>query len=107
MKCVMCEGDTIKQNIEYTEFGIILGNFEANVCKKCGEVYFDEETAGRIQNKSKQMGLFGLAKKAKIAKIGNSIAIRIPKEISEFLKLKKGEEVTIFPEGKHQLHIEI
>ena len=53
------------------------------------------------------MGLFGLAKKAKVAEIGNSIAIRIPKEIAEFLKLKKGKEVIIFPESKNDLHINI
>ena len=107
MKCVICEAETIRRIIEYKEFGVSLGNFKADVCKKCGETYFDEKTAANIQDKSREMGLFGLAKKAKVAKIGNSIAIRIPKEIAEFLKLKKGEEVTIFPEGDHKLHINV
>lgn len=107
MKCVICNGEAIKKNVDYRESGVSLGTFSANVCQKCGETYFDEKTAERIQNKSKQMGLFGLAKKAKVAEIGNSIAIRIPKEIVEFLKLKKGKEVVIFPESKNDLHITV
>lgn len=107
MKCVICNGETVKKNVEHTESGVSVGNFNAHVCQKCGETYFDEKTAEKIQNKSKQMGLFGLAKKAKVAEIGNSIAIRIPKEIAEFLKLKKGKEVIIFPESKNDLHINV
>lgn len=107
MKCVICRGQTAKKRVGYKEFGVLLGNFKAEVCNKCGEIFFDEKTAGEIQQKSKQMGLFGLAKKAKVAEVGNSIAIRIPKEIAKFLNLKKGNEVTIFPEGKHELHINI
>jgi len=107
MKCITCGGETFRKGVEYKEFGILLGNFKADVCKNCGEEYFDEETAGKIQEKSKQMGLFGLAKKAKVAEIGNSIAIRIPKEIAEFLNLKKGREVLMFPENKNELHINI
>ena len=105
MKCIMCGGETIQKNAEYKEFGVLLGSFKADVCKKCGETYFDEKTASRIQEKSKSLGLFGLAKKAKVAEIGNSIAIRIPKEIAEFVKLEKGKEVVIFPSGKRGLHI--
>ena len=107
MKCVICGGKTARKNVEYKEFGVSLGNFNADICRKCGETFFDEKTAEKIQQKSKQLGLFGLAKKAKVAKIGNSIAIRIPKEIAEFLKLKKGEEVTILPQGKHGLNVQI
>ena len=107
MKCIICSGETIKKNVEYRESGVLLGTFSANICQKCGETYFNEKTAEKIQQKSKQMGLFGLAKKAKVAEIGNSIAIRIPKEIAEFLKLKKGKEVVIFPESKNDLHINI
>ena len=107
MKCIMCGGTTSKKTAEYKEFGISLGDFKADVCEKCGETFFDEKTAELIQQKSKQMGLFGLAKKAKVAEVGNSVAIRIPKEIAEFLDLKKGKEVTLLPESKHGLHIHI
>lgn len=107
MKCVMCEGKTIKKLVEYEEFGILLGKFNANVCEKCGETYFDEKTAGKIQEESKRLGLFGIAKKAKIAEVGNSLAVRIPKEIAKFLNLQKGKEVLLMPKNKHDLHIHI
>jgi len=107
MKCIMCGGTTAKQNVEYKEFGIVLGKYPGHVCEKCAEVYFDESTVDKIQQKSKELGLFGLAKKAKVGEIGNSIAIRIPKELATFLSLEKGMEVTLVPKSKHDLHIEI
>lgn len=39
-------------------------------------------------------------KKTKITRTGNSLAVRIPKEIADYLNLKEGEEAYIHPEGK-------
>lgn len=107
MKCILCGGKTVIRTVEHSEFGISLGNFKAEVCEKCNETYFDESIVEKIQQKSKELGLFGLAKKVKVAELGNSIAIRIPKEISEFLNIKKGQEVTLIPETKKDLHIQV
>ena len=107
MKCVLCGGKTSKKTIPYKELDVLFGEFPADVCDNCGEQYFDEKTVDKIQQKSKQLGLFGLAKKAKVAEVGNSIAIRIPKNIAQFLKLEKGKEVVLLPKSKHDLHIEI
>ena len=107
MKCVICNNKTIQKILEYKEFGVSLGNFPAEVCEKCNEIYFDEKSVEKIQNKSKELGLFGLAKKVKVAELGNSIAIRIPKDIVKFLNLKKGAEVILFPETKHDVHIQV
>ncbi|MBI5391813.1 AbrB/MazE/SpoVT family DNA-binding domain-containing protein [Candidatus Woesearchaeota archaeon] len=60
-----------------------------------------------IQRKSKELWLFGLAKKTKVARVGNSLAIRIPKEIANFMDLKKEREVIILPSGKNKIIIEI
>jgi len=106
MKCVMCNKGEFKQKmIEYNEFGVSLGKYKANVCVKCGESFFDSETARKIQEKSKSLGLFGLAKRTRVAKVGNSLAIRIPKEIAEFVKLKKEEEVRIIPRNQNEIII--
>ena len=107
MKCVFCNSETTVKNVPYREFGILFGNFRADVCTKCGEMFFDSETAAKIQAKSKELGLFGLAKKAKVAEVGNSLAIRIPKKLAEFVGLKKGREVLITPKEKNQLTIEL
>ena len=48
-----------------------------------------------------------MAKKTKVAQVGNSLAVRIPKEIADFIKLKKEEEVRIFPKNKKEIIIEI
>src|SRR3989344_9290089 len=105
MKCIFCNGELKRGEVEHKELGISLGKFPASVCSKCGEVFFDESSVDRIQKKSKELGLFGLAKKTKVAKVGNSLAIRIPKEIADFLKLKKEEEVRIVPKSQNELII--
>jgi len=48
-----------------------------------------------------------LQAKVKVNQVGNSIAVTITKPISEFLNLKKGKDVLIYPEDKHRLIIEI
>ena len=107
MKCIFCNGELKRGEVEHKELGISLGKFPASVCSKCGEVFFDESSVDRIQKKSKELGLFGLAKKTKVAKVGNSLAIRIPKEIAEFVNLKKEELVRIIPKNHKEISIEI
>ena len=43
----------------------------------------------------------------KINKVGTSIAVTINKKISEFMKLKKGEDVFVYPESKNKLIVEV
>jgi len=107
MKCLMCGGELKEKIVEHKEFGIVLGKFKAEVCAKCGEVFYDSDVADKIQAKSRELGLFGLAKKTKVAQVGNSLAIRIPKEIAKFIKLKKEEEVKITPRSQKEITIEI
>ena len=107
MKCILCDGKVKQQIVEHKEFGISLGRFKALQCEKCGEVFFESATVDQIQKRSKELGLFGLVKKTKVARVGNSLAIRIPKDIAEFIHLKKEEEVKIIPQGPKELRIEI
>src|SRR3989338_2456746 len=107
MKCVFCNAATEEKMTVYKEMGTNLGRFKAEVCTKCGEIFFDSETVAKIQARSKELGLFGLARKAKVAEVGNSIAIRVPKRLAEFVGLKKGQEVLITPEEKNRLSIEV
>ena len=105
MKCVMCKGITEKRKVEHCEFGVLIGTFPADVCTMCNETYFDEKAAEAIQKKSKELGVFGLARKVKVAEVGSSIALRIPKEIASFLNLTKGKEVTLMPKDKNELDV--
>ena len=108
MKCVMCGKGTLEGKlVEHKEFGISLGKFKAKVCSSCDEAFFYEEIAKKIQVKSKELGLFGLAKKTKVAQVGNSLAIRIPKELAAFIKLTKEKEVRLIPKSTHEIMIEV
>lgn len=66
MKCIICNGILKKRIVEHKEFGISLGRFNALVCTKCNETFFDSDVVDKIQSKSKDLGLFGLAKKIRI-----------------------------------------
>ncbi len=108
MKCIMCnKGMLEEKTVDYSEFGVLLGNYKGSVCNACGEIFFDSDTAKKIQGKSKELGLFGLTKKTKVAQVGNSLAIRIPKEIADFIKLNKEKEVRIVPINQKELVISI
>ncbi len=67
---------------------------------------FSEETFARIEEIVRKKGLWGLAARAKVNKLGNSVAITINKRIAGFLDLKKGEEVSIYPEDRRRIVIE-
>ncbi len=105
-RCVMCGGKLKKREVDYVLAGVNLGKFPAWVCN-CGEQYFDEETANLMTEAAKESGIFGLAKKTKVGYTGKSLMVRIPKEIAEFLGLRKGEEVKIIPESKKKLTVEV
>lgn len=97
----------MKKTKEAYFFGEIkLGVFEAEKCPKCSEVFFTEEASDKIDEKAKEMGLWGMGQEGKIGYSGNSIIVRVPKKIAEFLKLKDGKKVYIRPEGKNKLVVE-
>ena len=106
MKCPICEkGNLKKGKIKENMFGIDLGEFPAEICSKCNESFTDEKTTIAIEGVAKKKGIWGLGKKTKITKTGNSLAVRIPKEIAKFLKLEEGKEAYIHPE-KNKIVIE-
>jgi len=107
IKCPICEkGELKKGKIKEYMFGYYLGEFSAEICTKCNESFTDAETTRKIEEIAKRKGIFGLGKKTKITKTGNSLAVRIPKKIADFLKLKDGEEAYVHPE-EHKLVIEV
>ncbi len=105
--CEECRGKIIKKNVDYFFLGENLGKFPAEVCTECGEQVFEEETTRKISAIVKQKGLWGLNDRARVNQIGGSIGITINKKIADFLALKKGEEVILYPENKKRLIIQI
>lgn len=106
MKCPICEkGILRKGKIKEYMFGVYLGEFPADICTNCGESFTDSQTTAKIEEAAKKKGIWGLSAKTRITKTGNSLAVRIPKKIADYLKLKNGEEAYIRPE-KDKLVIE-
>lgn len=107
-KCYICEkGHLTKKKVDYSLYGVNIGKFNAEVCNKCGEIFFDEDTSKKMTEVAKKKGLWGLQTKTKVGQAGTTLDIRLPKRIIEFLNLKKGKEVEIYPEGKNRLVISI
>lgn len=106
-KCEECSGRIVRKNIDYEFYGIKIGKFPAEVCSKCGEITFEEDVSRQITNKTKEMGLWGLETRTKIGVVGSTLDIRLTRKIINFMKLKKGEEVVIYPEDKHKLIVEV
>ena len=100
MKCPICqEGILKKGKIKEYMFGIYLGEFPADICSKCKESFTDSDTTKKIEEIAKQKGIWGLSAVTKITKTGNSLAVRIPKKIADYLKLKNGKEAYVHPEN--------
>lgn len=107
-KCYMCEKGILRvREVLYSLYGEPIGKFKADVCEQCGETFFDEETSQKISSATKAKGLWGMEAKTKIGQAGSTLDIRLPKKIIEFLNLKKGEEVRIYPESKKRLIVEL
>ena len=105
--CEECKGKVIRKKAEYKYLGEHMGNFEADVCTKCGEKVFDEDTSDKIECIVKKKGLYGLGARTRVGKVGTSLDVKINKRLAEFLNLKKGTEVRIYPENKKKLIISI
>ena len=100
-KCPLCEKGSLKKaNIKEYMSGVYLGEFPALVCSNCKESFTDSETTLRIEESAQKNGVWGLGAKTKITKAGNSLAVRIPKKIAEYMNLKSGEDAYVHPEGK-------
>ena len=99
MKCPLCNGMLKKGKIKEYVFGVYLGEFPADICDKCKESFTDSLTTKKIEETAKKKGIWDLGKRTKITRSGNSLAIRIPKKLAEYLKLSEGKEAYIHPEN--------
>jgi Antidote-toxin recognition MazE, bacterial antitoxin len=107
MVCPICGGRLRQAMREYVYEGIGLGEHEAEVCERCGEVFFTEEASDAIDRLAKEKGVWGLEARSKVSYSGNSLIVRIPKEIAEFMGLEKGTGVRLHPEGSRRLVVEL
>jgi len=107
MICDECGGKVEIKRVDYVLLGVLLGKFEAEVCSKCGEQLFTLEESRKITQASKEKGLWGLHARTKVGKVGNSLDIKIAKNIADFMDLGQGKEVSVHPESKKRLIIDV
>jgi len=106
-KCVLCNGKLKKKTVDYKVYGKIIGKFPALVCESCGEKWFDEDTSRKIEQAEKDANLFGLCRESKISYSGNSLIIRVPQDIAQYMNLKKESQIMIYPENKNKIAVDI
>ena len=106
IKC-KCGGRMKKSLTDVEFFGIDFGMRKANVCTRCGTEYIEQEVMEEIEREVKRRGLFGLERRGRVAKSGNSLVIRIPREIAESLKIKRDLPIVIYPADSKRLIVEV
>jgi hypothetical protein len=106
VKC-KCGGKLKTSFTEVEFFGIDFGVKQANVCTDCGSEYLPQEVMEEVETEVKRRGFFGLERRGRVAKSGNSLVIRIPKEIAESLKIKRDLPIVIYPSEPRKLIIEV
>ena len=106
MRC-KCGGLLKKSKTAVEFFGIDFGLRPCEICTRCGSEYLSQELVEEIEAEVKKKGLFGLERKGRITKSGNSLVIRVPKEIADSLNIEKDCQITIYPSDKKRLIVEI
>jgi YgiT-type zinc finger domain-containing protein len=107
-RCPVCGKGTLRRgNVHETMFGVELGDYRGEICDQCGEAFLSTESMRKVEARAKELGLWGLASKVKIARSGNSLVVRIPAKLARHLKLKNGQEVLIAPEKANRLVLEL
>ncbi|MFO7618267.1 MAG: AbrB/MazE/SpoVT family DNA-binding domain-containing protein [Thermoplasmata archaeon] len=107
-KCPICGRSALKEaKVEEEMFGVGLGQYDAEVCQKCGESFLDQSEMERMEARAKELGVWGLGKRIKVVKSGNSLSVRIPAQIAEYLDLTEGKSVFLYPDGKDRIVVEV
>ena len=106
-KCPVCGKAALRIAVRRSElYGFDLGEYPAEVCRSCGEVFWKEVDVRKMEEKAKKLGIWGLEHKTRVGVAGNSLIVRVPKSIAKFIGMKKGEVVYLHPLGRDKLLIE-
>lgn len=107
-KCPSCGKGTLREtDVEESMFGVSLGTFHGEVCGSCKETFLDETAMDELEVRARKAGVWGLGKKLKVVRSGNSLVIRIPAELADHMHLKAGTEVYVHPEGGDRIVVDV
>jgi YgiT-type zinc finger domain-containing protein len=106
-QCYTCKkGKLQKKKVPFGVYSVTVGLFQAQVCSVCGEKFFNEKASDQIEIAAKKAGVWGLESRTKVGQVGNSLDVKINKQLASFAKIEKGDPVRIYPDGKKRLIVE-
>src|SRR3989338_60400 len=106
--CDECaKGILHEKKVDYILLGHNLGKYNALVCDHCQETIFAGDTFQLVEAKAKEKGIWGISGKTTIGTSGNALDVKIPKQVVDFLKLRKGQEVLVEPLDQRRFQVEI
>jgi len=107
-RCPICgKGELRAGEVHEEMFGVDLGTYDGEVCDECGESFLGSEAMKAIEERAKELGLWGLGTKVKVVRSGNSLVVRIPAPLARRLKIKAGQEVMVSPNKDKGLVLEL
>ncbi|MBU0662860.1 type II toxin-antitoxin system MqsA family antitoxin [Candidatus Micrarchaeota archaeon] len=109
MKCVCGEKlEEIKTEMDFFDGKVIVRDVKAHYCPKCKEELFDSKEGDRIFNEVSKLNIAQpFESRKKIAKVGNSFAIPVSKEIADYMQIKKGGDIKIKVQNQKRLVIDL
>ncbi len=93
MKCPLCQGAMNRIKDKLREDSV---DFTAYQCSKCGEELL---TMGQLRTLAGKYRELRRSKETKIARWGNSLAVRIPQSLVEELGLHEGDAAVLKKSG--------
>ena len=109
MKCV-CGNKLreIRTEMDFFEGKLIMRDVKAFYCSKCKEELFESKEGNRVFDEISKTGTrYSFETRKRIAKVGNSFAIPVSKEIADYMQIKKGEEIIVRVKDQKRLVIEV
>ena len=93
----MCEKGMMRRlEVPVERLGVFVGIYPALVCGKCGEEIMDSPEVGKVEQKIRELGLWG-SEPATVYKLGGNFAISVRKKVADLLKITKKSHVTVTP----------
>jgi antitoxin component of MazEF toxin-antitoxin module len=80
-------------------FGVDFGIRTGHSCTTCGDEFLTEETWDEVERKAKELKIFGLERKVRIRKSGNSLVITLPPEVAAYIGARSDVLVSLVPTG--------
>ncbi len=102
-----CGGKLVEAQIHVEHLGIDFGLRPGAVCTSCRDEYISDEVWEEVEKKVKKLKLFGLERKVKVRKSGNSLIVTIPPEIARFIGAKAQALVSLLPFERGRLEIQV